>query len=104
MEQGWGTFRLEQGWRGVLHGVGGTDRSRGGAASSMASASGRLSELQGGAGVEGRPPWRRGHGPEQGWSGVLHGVGVRAPERATELRGGSGREIGWCEEERMGCG
>lgn len=42
----WSTFRLEQGWRGVLHGVGGTDRSRGGAASSMASVFRCLSELQ----------------------------------------------------------
>ena len=44
--------------------------------------------LQARAGVEGRPPWRRGHGPEQGWSSILYGVGVQVPERATELRGG----------------
>ena len=28
LEQGWSTLRLEQGWSGVLHSVGGTERSR----------------------------------------------------------------------------
>ena len=83
LEQGWSTLRLEQGWSGVLHSVGGTERRRGGAASSMA---GWSSILHGGA----HPPWRS----RAGVSGARSGAGAGARARSVGGTERSRRERG----------